>query len=105
MKELFVMRESEQVKFENEGAEMAVRLAGDREKLTLPSIHGLPSSSESFRNVLGVLTQDCFIIAPDLPGFGGSEPLKHPSFSRFADVVNRLLAQLETGSFCIRCIS
>lgn len=46
------MREPELVRFETEGAEMAVRLAGDREKPALLLIHGFPSSSESFRNVI-----------------------------------------------------
>src|SRR5687768_4859950 len=69
------MREPERVRFEIEGAEMAVRLAGDREKPALLLIHGFPSSSESFRNVIGTLAEDCFVITPDLPGFGGSEPV------------------------------
>ena len=93
------MRKPELVKFEIEGAEMAVRLAGDREKPALLLIHGFPSSSESFRNVIGTLAQDCFVITPDLPGFGGSEPLQRPSFSRFADLIDGLLAQLGVESF------
>jgi hypothetical protein len=74
------MRKPELVRFEVEGAEMAVRLAGDREKPTLLLIHGFPSSSESFRNVIEPLARDCFVVAPDLPGFGGSEPVESPSF-------------------------
>ncbi|HEY9448233.1 MAG TPA: alpha/beta hydrolase [Gemmatimonadaceae bacterium] len=78
---------------------MAVRLAGDREKPALLLIHGFPSSSESFRDVIGTLGRECFVIAPDLPGFGGSEPVERPSFSRFADMVDGLLARLGAGSF------
>jgi pimeloyl-ACP methyl ester carboxylesterase len=85
--------------FEIEGAEMAVRLAGDREKPALLLIHGLPNSSGYFRGVIDTLARDCFVIAPDLPGFGGSEPLEQPSFSRFADLIDRLLARLGTKSF------
>src|SRR5690606_25800120 len=62
-------------------------------------IHGFPSSSESFRDVIGPLAQECFIIAPDLPGFGGSEPVAQPSFSRFADTIYGLLALLGVESF------
>jgi pimeloyl-ACP methyl ester carboxylesterase len=93
------MKEPELVRFDIEGADMAVRLAGDREKPALLLIHGFPSSSASFRNVIGTLAQDCFVIAPDLPGFGGSEPVERPSFSRFADVMTHLLARLGVESF------
>ena len=93
------MREPELVRFEIEGAELAVRLAGDREKPALLLMHGLPNSSGYFRNVIGPLSRDCFVIAPDLPGFGGSEPVEPPSFSRFADMINELLARLGTESF------
>jgi pimeloyl-ACP methyl ester carboxylesterase len=87
------------VKFDIEGAEMAVRLVGDREHAALLLIHGFPSSSASFRKVMGTLARDCFVVAPDLPGFGGSEPIERPSFSGFADRVDGLLARLGVESF------
>jgi pimeloyl-ACP methyl ester carboxylesterase len=93
------MSKTAPTKFEIEGAEMAVRLAGDRKKRALLLIHGFPSSSDSFRYVIGALAQDCFIVAPDLPGFGGSEPVDRPSFSRFADLIDGLLARLGVESF------
>jgi pimeloyl-ACP methyl ester carboxylesterase len=93
------MRKPETVRFEIESSEMAVRLAGDRRKPALLLIHGFPSSSESFRNVIGVLARDCFVIAPDLPGFGASKPVGRPSFSGFADIVDELLARLGASSF------
>jgi pimeloyl-ACP methyl ester carboxylesterase len=83
------------------GAEIAVRLAGDRDKPALLLLHGFPSSSGSFRDVIGPLARDCFVIAPDLPGFGRSEPIERPSFSRFADLIDALLAQLGTESFYV----
>jgi pimeloyl-ACP methyl ester carboxylesterase len=93
------MEKPELVTFEIEGAEIAVRLAGDREKPALLLIHGFPSSSRSFRHVIGTLARDCFVIAPDLPGFGASEPIQHPSFSRFADTIDGLLARLGVETF------
>src|SRR5688572_29094507 len=91
------MREPELVRFEIEGADMAARLAGDREKPALLLLHGLPNSSGYFRNVVGTLSRECFVVAPDLPGFGGSEPVERPSFSRFADLIDALLARLGVG--------
>jgi pimeloyl-ACP methyl ester carboxylesterase len=83
----------------DEGAELAVRVAGEREKPALLLIHGFPASSESFRHVIGSLARDCFVIAPDLPGFGASEPVARPTFTRFADMVDGLLARLGVESF------
>jgi pimeloyl-ACP methyl ester carboxylesterase len=94
-------RDPETVRFEIEGAELAVRLAGGRESPALLLLHGFPGSSTSFRNVIDTIAQDCFVIAPDLPGFGGSEPLERPSFSRFADLIEALLARLGAESFHI----
>jgi pimeloyl-ACP methyl ester carboxylesterase len=93
------MREPEMARFEIAGAELAVRLAGDREKPALLLLHGLPNSSEYFRNVIGPLSRDCFVIAPDLPGFGGTEPVERPTFARFADMLDELLARLGAASF------
>jgi pimeloyl-ACP methyl ester carboxylesterase len=93
------MNEPERMRFDIEGADIAVRLAGDREKPALLLIHGFPSSSASFRRVIDTLAQDCFVVAPDLPGFGDSEPVEQPSFSRFADVIDRVLARLGAESF------
>jgi pimeloyl-ACP methyl ester carboxylesterase len=93
------MMQPETAKIEIEGAEMVVCLAGDRGKPALLLIHGFPTSSASFRSVIGPLSRDCFVIAPDLPGFGGSEPIARPSFSRFADRIDGLLTQLGVESF------
>lgn len=93
------MKEAELARFEIDGAELAVRLAGDRRAPALLLIHGFPSASTSFRNVIGPLARDCFVIAPDLPGFGASEPVEPASFARFADVIEALLARLGVASF------
>lgn len=77
-----------------DGAELAVRLAGDRSKPALLLLHGFPSSSATFREVFKPLAQDCFVIAPDLPGYGNSAPIDNPAFSRFADLIDALLARL-----------
>jgi pimeloyl-ACP methyl ester carboxylesterase len=93
------MGKPELMRYEIDGAGLAVRLAGDRDRQALLLLHGFPSSSESFRNVIGTLASDCFVIAPDLPGFGVSEPVDLPSFSRFADMIDGLLAQLGVELF------
>ncbi|MCO5170049.1 MAG: alpha/beta hydrolase [Planctomycetes bacterium] len=93
------MRAPEQVRVEVDGADLAVRLAGDRGRPALLLLHGFPSSSASFRDVIGPLARDCFVIAPDLPGFGDSAPVERPGFSRFADLIDGLLARLGVDAF------
>lgn len=93
------MDETKTISCELDGALVAVRLAGARENPALLLLHGFPSSSRSFRDVIPPLARDLFVIAPDLPGFGESEPVEQPSFSRFADVIGRLLARLGVDSY------
>lgn len=95
------MGKTELARFQIEGAELAVRLEGDREKPALLLLHGSPSSSRSFRDVIGPLARDCFVIAPDLPGYGDSEPIEQTSFSRYADVIEALLRRLGVDSFYV----
>lgn len=82
-----------------DGRAMAVRLCGDSSKPALLLIHGFPSSSASFRHVIAPLSEHCFVVAPDLPGFGDSQPIEQPTFTRFADVLEEVLAQLGVESF------
>lgn len=89
----------EPLPFEIGDVRLAVRLAGERGRPALLLIHGFPSASKSFRNVIDALARDCFVVAPDLPGFGSSDPIGRPTFAAFADAVDGLLAQLGVGSF------
>lgn len=81
------------------GRELAVRTAGADDRPALLLLHGFPSSSASFRDVMAPLGQACRVIAPDLPGFGASEPLAQASFPGFADAIEELLARLGVTSF------
>jgi pimeloyl-ACP methyl ester carboxylesterase len=93
------MTRTELTTFAIEGSELAVRLAGERGKPALLLLHGFPDSSTYFRKVMGSLSQSCFVVAPDLPGFGTSEPIASPSFSRFADLVDALLRKLHVSAY------
>jgi pimeloyl-ACP methyl ester carboxylesterase len=76
------------------GINLAFRSAGDSSRSALVLLHGLPNSSSNFRDVIGPLSRSVFVVAPDLPGFGGSDPLPHATFAGFADCVEELLSQL-----------
>jgi pimeloyl-ACP methyl ester carboxylesterase len=86
-------------KFDVQGTEVAVRLAGDRTKPALLLLHGFPQSSAQFEAVIEPLATQCFVIAPDTPGSGASPPTSPPTFARLADVIEGLLAQLGVASY------
>ncbi|WP_442591549.1 alpha/beta fold hydrolase [Pedobacter sp. AW31-3R] len=52
--------------------EIFYREAGNPEKPTILLLHGFPSSSHMFRNLIEQLSADYHLIAPDYPGFGYS---------------------------------
>lgn len=73
---------------------LATALAGDPASPAIVLIHGFPSSSAMFRRVLAPLAEHCFVVAPDLPGFGASEPIDEPTFAAYADIVEQLLDEI-----------
>jgi pimeloyl-ACP methyl ester carboxylesterase len=80
------------------GNELAFRTAGDKAAPALLLLHGFPNSSRGFRDVVDPLARHVHVVAPDLPGFGGSDVLAEPSFEAFTDCVDELLGALQIGS-------
>jgi len=60
-------------------------------------LHGFPTSSHMFRDVLPLLAEDFHVIAPDFPGFGLSSAPGHEdydyTFDNLAGVVDKVLEQ------------
>jgi pimeloyl-ACP methyl ester carboxylesterase len=79
------------------GDEVAVRTAGDASKPALVLLHGFPNSSRMFRDVIGRLSDSVYVVAPDLPGFGASDPPSEPSFDRLASSVEEVLSRINVG--------
>ncbi|MEM7305841.1 MAG: alpha/beta hydrolase [Planctomycetota bacterium] len=52
--------------------EVFYRAAGSTEKPIVLLLHGYPSSSHQYRNLIPALAQEYRVIAPDLPGFGST---------------------------------
>ncbi len=55
-----------------DGYEIFYREAGDPAKPTLLLLHGFPTSSHMFRDLIPLLADRFRLVAPDLPGFGRS---------------------------------
>jgi pimeloyl-ACP methyl ester carboxylesterase len=78
-----------------DGLNIAYREAGDPKNPKLVLLHGFPSSSHQYRDLIRELADTFHVIAPDYPGFGLSDtpdPATFPyTFDRLADVVERFL--------------
>ena len=79
------------------GATLAFRAAGDPALPALVLIHGFPNASGGFRHVIPGLSKVAYVIAPDMPGSGASEPLVEPGFDAFVEATAELLDQLKVG--------
>ena len=86
------------VRYETEridGLEIFYREAGTPGQPQLVLLHGFPTSSHMFRDLIRELGDDFHIIAPDFPGYGMSSAPAHDeyeyTFDNLAAVVNELL--------------
>jgi pimeloyl-ACP methyl ester carboxylesterase len=80
--------------FDVAGCRICTVVAGNRSNPAILLLHGFPSSSRTFRDILPRVSEACFAIAPDLPGFGQSRLIPDPTFARFADLIEGLLERL-----------
>ena len=62
------------------GLNIFYREAGAKNAPTVLLLHGYPTSSHMFRNLIPILSKKYHVIAPDLPGFGFSDAPDHLSF-------------------------
>ncbi|MHB8814336.1 MAG: alpha/beta fold hydrolase, partial [Steroidobacteraceae bacterium] len=73
-----------------DGFKIFYREAGPAGAPKLLLLHGFPSASHMFRDLIPLLADRFRIIAPDLPGFGRSDmPGRGYTFERIADAVSR----------------
>lgn len=73
-----------------DGFSIFYREAGPVDTPKLLLLHGFPSASHMFRDLIPLLAERFHIIAPDLPGFGRSDmPERGYTFERIADTISR----------------
>lgn len=56
-----------------QGVNIAYREAGDPSNPTIVLLHGFPTSSHMFRDLIPAIADDWHVIAPDYPGYGASD--------------------------------
>lgn len=88
-----------------DGLSIFYREAGDPEKPTLLLLHGFPTSSHMFRDLIPLLSDRFHLIAPDLPGFGQSALPDRTaftySFANLAAVIGRFTEVLRLSRYAL----
>jgi len=88
-----------------DGLSVFYREAGAPDAPTLLLLHGFPSSSHMFRELIPLLAGEFHLVAPDLPSFGKSDmpdPDKFDyTFDHLADVIDRFTEVLGLDRFAI----
>jgi pimeloyl-ACP methyl ester carboxylesterase len=78
-----------------DGVEVFYREAGDPPAQTLLLLHGFPTSSAQYEELIDRLSDRFHLAAPDYPGFGYTPPLDGTTtFERLAGVVDGFVGKL-----------
>jgi pimeloyl-ACP methyl ester carboxylesterase len=88
-----------------EGVDIFYREAGPAGAPVVVLLHGFPTSSHMFRNLIPELARRYHVIAPDYPAFGQSgvpdRRTFHYGFARYAELVDGLLSQLGANRYAL----
>jgi pimeloyl-ACP methyl ester carboxylesterase len=87
------------------GQDIFYREAGANDAPTILLLHGFPTSSNMFRNLIPHLAKSFHVVAPDYPGFGLSSAPDHKDFAytfeNLTNVVEQLVEKLELKSYSL----
>src|SRR5580692_12039683 len=90
---------------EVQGVEIFYREAGSPDLPTILLLHGFPTSSHMFRDLIPLLADRFHLIAPDYPGFGYSAQPRvsefNYTFDRLADVMEGFVDALGLSSYAL----
>jgi pimeloyl-ACP methyl ester carboxylesterase len=88
-----------------DGIRIFYREAGPAGAPVVLLLHGFPTSSHMFRNLIPELADRYHVIAPDYPGYGQSDMPDRTAFSytfdRFGELVDGLLGQLNVKRYAM----
>lgn len=88
-----------------DGLKIFYREAGSKDSPTLLLLHGFPTSSHMFRNLIPALADRYRVVAPDLPGFGFSDSPDRKqfrySFENLAKVIDRFTQVLGLDHYAL----
>lgn len=85
--------------------EIFYREAGNRDSPAIVLLHGFPTSSHMFRNLIPELSDQFYLIAPDYPGFGNSSMPSvdefEYSFDNLAEVTDKFIQKLGLNKYSL----
>ncbi len=88
-----------------DGLDIFYREAGDPDKPTILLLHGFPTSSFMFRNLIPQLADKYHLVAPDYPGFGQSSMPRvnefEYTFENLTNVVDKFTQRLNLTKYSI----
>jgi pimeloyl-ACP methyl ester carboxylesterase len=88
-----------------DGLEIFYREAGSAENPAIVLLHGFPTSSHMFRDLIPRLADRYHVIAPDYPGFGYSSTPSPTelayTFDHLADIIEKLLEVKQLASYAL----
>ena len=76
-----------------DGSKIFYREAGPKDSPAILLLHGFPTSSHMFRNLIPALADRYHVVAPDLPGFGFSDA---PDRKRFGYTFEQLTKAIDS---------
>jgi pimeloyl-ACP methyl ester carboxylesterase len=90
---------------EIEGLNVFYREAGPVDAPAVVLLHGFPTSSRMYRNLIPQLSDAYHVIAPDYPGFGHSDTPDREDFTynfdNVADIIDKLLDRLNVRRYAL----
>ncbi len=88
-----------------DGLDIFYREAGSRNNPTILLLHGFPTSSHMFRNLMPVLADQFHLVAPDYPGYGNSSiPTVSEfdyTFDHLAEIVEKFITAIDLKQYSL----
>lgn len=88
-----------------DGIDLFYREAGDKKNPSLLLLHGFPTSSIAFKNLMIAMSDQYHLVAPDYPGFGFSQfPVPDDfeyTFGNISALINKLTEAIDLDKFFI----
>jgi len=90
---------------EVDGVDIFYREAGNPQNPTIVLLHGFPTSSHMFRNLIPALADQYHVVAPDYPGYGFSampsvDEFEY-SFDNVAELMEQFIDQIELQHYSL----
>ncbi|MBD2100359.1 alpha/beta fold hydrolase [Leptolyngbya sp. FACHB-261] len=88
-----------------DGLDIFYREAGSRSNPTILLLHGFPTSSHMFRNLIPALADKFHLVAPDYPGYGNSSmPTVDEfdyTFDHLAEIMEKFIAAIDLQKYSL----